>query len=305
MLLKSMKIISLNERGITIMIKTVETTVTPVLKWAGGKRQLVPIIKQMMPESYNRYYEPFFGGGALFCDLSPQSATINDFNKQLIGMYEQIKIRPEDVCATLFDLQEQYNKLETMEDKDTLYYKFRQSFNDYLVENEGINDSLSAALLIFLNKAGFNGLYRVNSSGLYNVPSAHRKTIKAYNSDNIKAISKILKKTKIMCGDFEKACKDAKEGDFVFFDSPYYDTFDAYQAGGFSEEDHMRLFNLFKRLSNKDVYCMMTNNDCDYIKNLYREFNIKIVDVKRMINSNAKNRTGKEVIVTNYEVEKI
>lgn len=287
------------------MIKTVETTVTPVLKWAGGKRQLVPIIKQMMPESYNRYYEPFFGGGALFCDLAPQSAIINDFNKQLIGMYKQIKNHPGDVCTALSDLQRQYNELEKMEDKDALYYEFRQLFNDYLVKNEEIKYSLPAALLIFLNKAGFNGLYRVNSSGLYNVPSAHRKTVKAYSSDNIKAMSKILKKAKIMCGDFEKACKDANKGDFVFFDSPYYDTFDTYQAGGFSEEDHIRLFNLFKKLSSNGVYCMMTNNDCDYIKNLYREFNIKVVDVKRMINSNGKNRTGKEVIITNYEVKKI
>lgn len=272
----------------------------PVIKWAGGKRQLIPQITEMMPVEFNRYYEPFFGGGALFCELAPTSATINDFNKQLVGMYKQIKTDPNGVCAALFDLQNQYNEKKTMEEKDALYYEFRQSFNDYLKNDDDIKYSLPAALLIFLNKAGFNGLYRVNASGMYNVPPAHRKKVNTYDRDNIIALSKLLKKAKIMCGDFEKACKDAKCGDFVFFDSPYYDTFDTYQAGGFSEADHIRLFDLFKRLSDNGVYCMMTNNDCDFIKNLYKDFNIKVVDVKRMINCDGKNRTGREIIVTSY-----
>lgn len=275
----------------------------PIIKWAGGKRQLIPQITKMIPEKFNKYYEPFFGGGALFCELMPVSATINDFNKQLIDMYKQIKTDPNGVCNALFDLQHQYNEKETIEEKDALYYEFRKSFNDYLIGNIDIKYSLQAALLIFLNKAGFNGLYRVNASGMYNVPSAHRKNVKAYDRDNIMAMSKALKKTKIMCGDFAKACNDAEKEDFVFFDSPYYDTFDTYQAGGFSETDHIRLFELFKALSDKGVYCMMTNNNCDYIKNLYKDFNIKIVDVKRMINCDKKNRVGKEVIVTNYDIK--
>lgn len=274
--------------------------VSPVIKWAGGKRQLLPTIKPMLPENFGKYFEPFFGGGALFCDVQPQKAVINDFNKQLVGMYKQIKADPEGICQALFDLQNQYNSKDTMKEKDALYYEFRKSFNEYLKEGDEIKYSLPAALLIFLNKAGFNGLYRVNASGLYNVPPAHRKIINAYDSENVKALSKLLKKTKIMCGDFEKACKDAVAGDFVFFDSPYYDTWDTYQAGGFSEADHIRLFNLFKKLSDNGVYCMMTNNDCDFIKNLYKDYNIKIIDVKRMINCDGNKRTGKEVIVTNY-----
>lgn len=275
----------------------------PVIKWAGGKRQLIPQITQMMPKKFNKYYEPFFGGGALFCELTPISATINDFNKQLIDMYKQIKADPNGVCAALFDLQRQYNEKETMEEKDALYYEFRKLFNEYLANDVSIKYSLSAALLIFLNKAGFNGLYRVNASGMYNVPSAHRKNVKAYDRDNIMAMSKALKKTKIMCGDFSKACNDAEKWDFVFFDSPYYDTFDTYQAGGFSEMDHIRLFELFKTLSDNGVYCMMTNSNYDFIKNLYKDFNIKVIDVKRMINCDGKNRVGKEVIVTNYDAK--
>lgn len=272
--------------------------VSPIIKWAGGKRQLLPTILPMLPESYNCYYEPFFGGGALYCSLQPERAVINDFNKQLIGMYKQIKTNHKSVCDILNDMQEQYNNCSSMEEKDALYYKLREDFNDRI--DEDIKTASSAALLIFLNKAGFNGLYRVNSSGKYNVPPAHRKTVKAYEYENVKAMSKLLKKTKIMRGDFEKACKDAKEGDFVFFDSPYYDTFDTYQAGGFSEGDHVRLFNLFDSLSKKGVYCMLTNNDCDFIKDLYGRYRVKTVDVKRMINCDGNNRVGREVIVTNY-----
>ena len=146
----------------------------------------------MMPEEFNKYYEPFFGGGALFCELTPVSATINDFNKQLVGMYKQIKTDPDGVCAALFDLQRQYNEKETMEEKDALYYEFRKLFNDYLANDADIKYSLPAALLIFLNKAGFNGLYRVNASGMYNVPPAHRKNVKAYDRDNIMAMSKVV-----------------------------------------------------------------------------------------------------------------
>lgn len=271
---------------------------SPVIKWAGGKRQLLPVIESMLPDTFESYYEPFFGGGALFCNIVPETATINDCNSQLINMYEQIKVNPDRVCSDLYDIQNQYNQKETMEEKDAMYYELREMFNRRM--NDEKSTSLVAALLIFLNKAGFNGLYRVNSSGKYNVPPAHRKQIKAYEESNIIAFSKALKPAKIMCGDFEASCREARAGDFVFFDSPYYDTFDTYQAGGFSERDHLRLYDLFKMLSDKRVYCMLTNNDCDFIKNLYHDFNIHAVSVKRMINCDGKNRTGKEVIITNY-----
>ncbi len=272
--------------------------VSPVIKWAGGKRQLLPVIKPMLPDTYGNYFEPFFGGGALFCDIQPSKAVINDFNKQLVGMYEQIKSDPGAVCAALSRFQEQYNSKGSMEEKDALYYQLREEFNSLI--DAGDKTGISAALLIFLNKTGFNGLYRVNASGKYNVPPAHRKTVKAYEEENIKGMSMLLKSAELMCGDFEKACKTAKAGDFVFFDSPYYDTFDTYQAGGFSEADHRRLHDLFDRLSQKGVYCMLTNNDCDFIKDMYAAYSIKVVDVKRMINCNGNNRTGKEVIITNY-----
>lgn len=273
---------------------------TPVVKWAGGKRQLIPTIKEMMPEHFNRYYEPFFGGGALFCELEPKQATINDFNEKLINVYRVIKKNADGVSKELTEIEDEYNALPSMPMKDMFYYEYRNRYNRFSLFRECIEDEKLAALFIFLNKAAFNGLYRENRLGQFNVSPAHRKTIKLCDTDNIVRMSELLKKAKIMSGDFERACKDAKAGDFVFFDSPYYDTFDDYQAGGFSTDDHMRLFNLFKSLTEKGVYCMLTNNDCDFIKDLYKDYKITTVGVKRMINCDSKKRTGTELIVINY-----
>ncbi len=269
---------------------------TPVIKWAGGKRQLLPVLTPMLPNTFKTYFEPFFGGGALFCAVAPKKAIINDFNTQLVTMYKQIKKSPSEVCEELYKIQSKYNALRTMDEKDALYYDLREEYNSRIKEgNKNV-----AALLIFLNKAGFNGLYRVNASGRYNVPPAHRKQVKAYDEENIMSFSRALKNTEILCGDFEKACSHAEEGDFVFFDSPYYDTFDTYQAGGFSEEDHVRLCDLYKDLTERGVMCMLTNNDCTRIKQLYKGFHIRSIPVKRMINCDGSNRVGKEVIITNY-----
>ena len=270
--------------------------IAPIVKWAGGKRQLLPTLKPMLPGCFNKYFEPFFGGGALFCSMAPNKAVINDLNGQLITMYKQIRDNPSAILGELHQIQFRYNALETMDEKDNLYYELREEYNRRISKrSEDV-----AALLIFLNKAGFNGLYRVNSMGRYNVPPAHRKQINAFDEKNVMAFSKILKNSEIMCGDFEDACKDAKEGDFVFFDSPYYNTFDTYQAKGFSEEDHVRLRDLFRALTKRKIWCMLTNNDCEQIKELYKGFNIRSIPVKRVISCNGKNRTGKEVIITNY-----
>lgn len=271
----------------------------PIIKWVGGKRQLLNEIKLRMPKTYDTYYEPFFGGGALFFELQPQTAVINDFNEQLINMYQQIQKDYKVVIRIVDQYQNTYNLMATSEQKLEYYYFLRKRFNTFLVSNK--KDATSAALFIFLNKAGFNGLYRVNSNGEFNVPSAHRDKINGYQLENVQAVASCLSGTKILQGDFEDACKDAKRGDFVFFDSPYYDTFDTYQAGGFDEDSHKRLALLFKNLSDKGVNCMLTNSNTDFIKDLYSAFNISIIDVKRMINCDASKRTGQEVIITNYK----
>ena len=275
------------------------TNCTPVIKWVGGKRQLLSEIKARMPKEYGTYYEPFFGGGAHFFELQPKKAVINDFNDQLVNLYCQIKNDCQSVVAIIDQYQNTYNAFENKSEKLDYFYSLRKKFNEFL--KSGSKSPESAALFIFLNKAGFNGLYRVNANGEFNVPSAHREKINAYQIENIQAASAALGKATILQGDFEAACQDAKEGDFVFFDSPYYDTFDTYQAGGFDEAAHRRLAALFKKLSDRGVKCMMTNSNTDFIKELYSEFNIEVVNVKRMVNCDATKRTGQEVIVTNYK----
>lgn len=273
-------------------------TITPIVKWAGGKRQLLPIIKPMLPDGYNRYYEPFFGGGALFFDLKPKKAVINDCNPFLMNMYLQVQNNAEDVMNNLQDMEGKYNHFTTDKEKTDYYLTMRRAFNNCIDHKE--YSVYSASLLIFLNKAGFNGLYRVNAKGQYNVPTAHRKELHLYDRNNIVGVSKVLRKAKILTGDYKVACKSAKENDFVFFDSPYYDTFDTYQAGGFTKNNHKELYCLYDELNDKGVRIMLTNNDCEFIKDLYGKYKIKSVQVKRMINCDSKNRKGKEVIITNY-----
>lgn len=262
----------------------------PIIKWAGGKRQLLEEIKKNIPISYGTYFEPFVGGGAVYFELQPQKAVINDLNEQLINLYNVVASNKEELIKELDILSAEHS--------ETNYYKIRDAYNECLNKNE--LSIKSASYFIYLNKTGFNGLYRVNRDGLFNVPSAHKKKANLYDLENINQVSNLLKKTKIKQGDFEKAVKYAKKGDFVFFDSPYYSTFDTYQPNGFSEEQHIRLANLFHKLTEKGVYCMLTNSNEDFIKELYKDMNIKVVPVKRMINCDASRRTGEEVIITNY-----
>ena len=189
--------------------------------------------------------------------------------------------------------------LEKNHQKDNDYFLAkRKEFNNCLISEE--HSVRSAALFIYLNKAGFNGLYRMNSKVLFNTPSGKKEKFNLFDRDNFDNVSKLLKNVTILSGDFEEACKTAKEGDFVFFDSPYYNTFDTYQAGGFSVEDHVRLSKLFKKLTKKGVKCLLTNSNENFIKDLYKDFDIRVIDVKRMINCDGTKRTGQEIIVKNY-----
>ena len=264
----------------------------PIIKWAGGKTQLLDELMSMMPQHFNHYYEPFFGGGALYFSLSPEEATINDYNPQLISLYKQCRDNLDALLNILDKLEFEHCN------KENYYYEIRKMFNQQLQDGDLTVES--AANFLYLNKAGFNGLYRLNSKGLFNVPSAKKQKIKLYDKENIKNVSKQLKKANILVGDFEKACENANKRDFVFFDSPYYNTFDTYQSGGFDKDSHLRLAALFKILTEKGVYCMLTNSNEEFIKELYQDYNTKIVSVKRMINCNPSKRTGKEIIITNY-----
>lgn len=284
------------------MSKEIKTPCLPIIQWAGGKRQLLPIIKDQLPNQFDTYYEPFLGGGALFFELQPKKAIINDSNTQLINVYVQIRKDYKPVILFIDQYQNTYNTLSTDEDKKNYYYSLRNRFNEKQLKNEQTAET--AALFIFLNRSCFNALYRVNKKGEFNSPVGRIKHIDAYDLENVRVVSKCLSNATILNKDFEEACKTAKEGDFVFFDSPYYGTFDTYQSGGFSEEDHKRLAALFLVLTEQNVNCMLTNSNTDFIKDLYSNFNIDTVSVKRHINSDATNRVGEEIIVTNYKTEK-
>lgn len=274
------------------------SSVAPFVKWAGGKRQLIPQIRARMPKKYENYYEPFVGGGAVIFDLLPANALINDINKALINTYRQIRDIPEKFIADVNRLDK-----EMPEDGRAYYYSLRELYNDKLMKSE--YDLELASLFVFINKHCFNGLYRVNGKGLFNVPynNSRRASI---DEEAIMEISKYLKDVKIVDGDFEEACKDAKKGDFIFLDSPYAPlnptSFESYTKEGFDVESHKRLSKLYDNLTDRGCYCMLTNHNTQLINDLYgnKGYKIEIVSVKRMINSDASNRVGKEVIICNY-----
>ena len=272
--------------------------VAPFLKWAGGKRQLLNQIKERMPKEYNDYYEPFIGGGAVLFELQPEKATINDINISLINVYRQVKDNTEEFIELVKKLDS-----EMWEDGKEYYLDIREKYNDKLLKEE--YDLELAALFTFMNKHCFNGLYRVNKKGLFNVPyNKSRRT--SIEEDAVRETAKYLKTVNILEGDFEEACKGAKKGDFIFFDSPYAPlnptSFEAYTKEGFDVESHKRLAQLYDKLTERGCYCMLTNHNTEFINELYsnKGYRIDVVSVKRMINSDASNRKGEEVIICNY-----
>lgn len=276
----------------------IEYKMSPVLKWAGGKTQLLNHIEEIMPKTYNRYYEPFIGGGALFFSVAPKKAFINDINAQLINLYFQLKENAKVVIDIV-------NKLDSTSCDKEFYYNIRENYNKKISSNTF--DAECAALMIWINKHCFNGLYRVNGKGLFNVPYNNKINGKSIDENNIMLISSYLKTSDISinCLDFEDFCKDIKTDDFVYFDSPYIpesDTanFTDYTKTGFSLSDHERLAALFKRLDKIGAKLLLSNNDVPMIYDLYKDYNIKSIDVKRMINRNASKRIGKEVLISNY-----
>lgn len=266
----------------------------PFLKWAGGKRQLLDDLLQSAPKQFNDYFEPFIGGGALFFKLSIQGkitlAHLNDSNKVLMDAYRTVKEKPLELIAEL-----KSPKYAT--DEDT-FYEIRKEQPTDLVK--------ATARLFYLNKTAFNGLYRVNSKGLFNVPYGRYEKPKILDEENIFAVSKALEKDELTSLDFEQAVNCAKAKDFVYFDPPYKplsktSSFTSYTKEDFSEKDQQRLAKTFSELSNRGCFVMLSNSHNPWIIDLYKAYNVKVVHASRMINCKAEGR-GKieEVIITNY-----
>ncbi len=270
----------------------------PFIKWAGGKRQLLAQIKARIPCSYNQYYEPFVGGGAVLFGLLPATAVINDVNKALINAYRKIAEVPIEFLEQISQLDSQM-----WEDGKAYYYSLRERYNEKLEKGE--YDVELAALFVFINKHCFNGLYRVNTKGLFNVPYNNSRG-NSCDKDVIMAVSNYMKNVIILEGDFEPACEQAKPGDFIFFGSPYAplnpSSFESYTKEGFDIESHKRLATLFDKMTKKGCFCMLTNHNTEFINELYSEkgYRMDVVSVKRMINSDASKRVGEEVIICNY-----
>lgn len=276
----------------------------PFVKWAGGKTQLVERLLARMPAEFDAYIEPFVGGGAMLLSLTDtlqgRTVVINDVNMSLVTTYRTIQTNVDELIAGIAALDD--GMPSDADGVKEYYYAQRVAYNEFLkAEDYGAK---SSALLIWLNKHCFNGLYRVNGKGLFNVPW-NRNTKPCLDEQNLREVASALEPVDIRQGDFEDVARLANAGDFVFLDSPYVpvkaDSFIDYTADGFTYEDHVRLSKVYRDLADRGVYVMETNHNVDLIYELYDGFDIEVVDVKRMINRNASDRTGQEVIITNYE----
>ena len=273
----------------------------PFVKWAGGKRQIIDKLLKLVPEEYNTYYEPFVGGGALLFELSPKKAVINDSNTELMNVYQTIASDKgfEDTLKLLNNYEHKHS--------EKFFYQIRNLDKDKEKFSK-LSNIEHAARTIYLNKSCFNGLYRVNKKGEFNVPFNKKLKVNTYDSQNM-TLAYVYFQTnevKMLNCDFEEAVKTAQKGDFIYFDPPYdsenQDTFNSYTEEGFGKDAQVRLAKVYKELSNKGCYVMLSNHNTTLINELYKDFNIHIITAKRNINSKGEKR-GKveEVIITNYD----
>lgn len=276
-------------------------TARPFVKWVGGKGRLVPQLLEYFPDEFNDYYEPFAGGGALFFATAPKTAYISDLNAVLISAYKRIQNDVEGLISELQYLETQYKLLESVEEKKDLYLNKRVEYNS--LENSAPE---KVALLIFLNKTCFNGMYRENSKGGFNVPFGKHMNPTICDEANLRSVSEVLKEVSITLSPYQEAVKNAKNGDFIYFDPPYHplnptSSFTSYQADGFSAKDQEELRDTFKELSERGCKVMLSNSDSELINDLYKDFNIHKIYAARSINANGAGRGKiKEVLVTNY-----
>lgn len=260
----------------------------PILKWAGGKTQMLGDLLPKVPTSYGRYIEPFIGGGAMFFALNPNDAVIADSNPELINMYKQVA---DNVDAVISYLQKYENTQE-------MFYRVRA------LEWEELPEAEAAARTIYLNKTCFNGLYRVNKKGQFNVPFGKYKAPKFCDVEALYTASEALQKSNIVCGDYLSVLKEfARPGDFIFLDPPYlpiseYADFKRYTKEQFYEEDHVELAKEVFRLQELGCYVILTNSNHPLVHELYKPFNIEVIQTKRYISCSGSNRKGEDVIVT-------
>ena len=266
----------------------------PFVKWAGGKRQLLEELTKGLPR-FENYHEPFLGGAAFFFRLEAEgkikTAFLSDSNEELINAYSVIKNAVFDLMAEL--------ALPIYANSETAFYKIRASKPTSEIER--------AARFIFLNKTAFNGLYRVNSKGGFNVPFGRYTNPRILDSENLLLVHRALQKDELYCGDFTIVLKNARRGDLVYFDPPYFpisDTsnFTGYTKVCFSQDDQKALMKTFKTLDSRGCFVLLSNSYSDFIADLYTEFDPEVVHANRMINCKGNQRGKiKELLVRNWE----
>ena len=260
---------------------------TPVVKWAGGKSRLISELAERIPASYRRYFEPFVGGGALFFRTAPAASVINDCNPDLINTYRCVAWNVESVIRRLAELRRRHSEEH--------YYAQRERFND---RDKSMTDVARAAAFLYLNKTCYNGLWRVNSKGAFNVPIGRYKDPQIFDRAHLRAASRLLQRAEIMVGQYGACVESARAGDFVYFDPPYAPVsatanFTAYTAGDFGADDQQALADLARYLQRQGVHVLISNSDAPLIRELYTGldgFVVEEVECSRAINSKAKKR---------------
>jgi len=281
--------------------RQIATTPKPFVKWAGGKRQLIPILNDNLPKSFGTYYEPFLGGGALLFHIlterNSQKCSISDLNSDLVLTYTTIRNRIDELISSLKNHEKNYHK-----DSKTYYYSVRGSNPRSEIEK--------TSRLLFMNRTCFNGLYRVNSKGKFNVPLGRYTNPNIVNEENLRSVSAILQSSKvaIKCRDFESVLRDTKKGDLVYFDPPYQPVsetanFTSYTNKSFTYEDLNRLAELCLKLDSKGCKVLLSNSDSKEVAEIFsnKSWKINRIQANRSINSNSKKRTGHfELLIKNY-----
>lgn len=271
--------------------------IQPILKWVGGKRQLISEIEKYIPKKYTTYYEPFMGGGAVFFHLQPKKAILNDINSELINVYNVLKN----------NIDELIENLEKHENTSEYFYKMRGK--DREEEYKKLSNIEKASRIIYLNKTCYNGLFRVNSSGEFNTPFGDYKNPNIVNEYVLKAVNRYLNNIDVEFHnvDFFEILKNVKKGSFVYLDPPYdpisqTSSFTGYDKGGFSKKEQEKLKEACDELNRKGVKFLLSNSSTEFIRELYKDYKIETIKAKRSINSKSNLRGEiEEVLVRNYE----
>ncbi len=270
----------------------------PVLKWVGGKRQLLNEIIPMIPSNCSTYVEPFIGGGAVLFELQPNKAIINDYNSELVNVYTVIKDHPEDLIKEL-----QFHKENNTAEHFYMVREYDRNPNFF----SQMTNVQKAARIIYLNKTCYNGLYRVNSAGQFNSPYGKYKNPNIVNEHVIRAMSKYFNENTITIknGDYKEPLKGLRKGAFVYLDPPYMplttsSSFTGYTENGFDENKQRELKDECDKLDKKEIKFLQSNSDCEFIRELYKDYNIKTIKAKRAINSKGNSRGEiNEVLIYN------